>query len=87
MRATGIGVTYGLATAVIGGTAPLVGSLLAQRGVPLGIPLYLAALSAAGLLAALRQGATLPARLQPPLPATAAGPLSEPPSEGTGATS
>ena len=29
MRATGIAVTYGLATAIVGGTAPLVGSLLA----------------------------------------------------------
>ena len=60
VRATGIAVTYGLATAIIGGTAPLVGSLLAQRGVPLGIPAYLAALGAAGLLAAARESGTAP---------------------------
>lgn len=66
--------TYGLATAVIGGTAPLVGSRLAQRGVPLEIPAHVAALSAAGLL-------------QPTLPATATDLLLEPPSEGPGATS
>ena len=32
VRATGIALTYGLATALVGGTAPLVGSVLAQRG-------------------------------------------------------
>ncbi|MFC5266067.1 MFS transporter [Kribbella qitaiheensis] len=53
VRASGIALTYGLATALIGGTAPVVASLLAQHGFSLGIPLYLLGLSAAGLIAAL----------------------------------
>ena len=57
VRATGIALTYGLATALVGGTAPLIGSVLAQRGWPLGIPVYLAALSAAGWVATIRSGA------------------------------
>ena len=60
VRATGIAVTYGLATAIVGGTAPLVGSLLAQAGWSAGIPVYLATISAAGLVAALLSGATVP---------------------------
>ena len=60
VRATGIAVTYGMATAFIGGTAPLVGSLLAQAGWSGGIPVYLATISAAGLVAALLSGATVP---------------------------
>ena len=60
VRATGIAVTYGLATAIVGGTAPLVGSLLAPAGWSPGIPAYLAALSAAGLVAALLSAATVP---------------------------
>jgi MFS transporter, MHS family, proline/betaine transporter len=54
LRATGIGLTAGLATAAVGGTAPLVGSLLTARGAPIGIPFYLATLSAAGVVATLR---------------------------------
>lgn len=53
-RATGIALTYGLATAVVGGTAPLVGSVLAERGWELGIPVYLVILAAAGLVVSLR---------------------------------
>ena len=60
IRATGIAVTYGMATAIIGGTAPLVGSLFARAGWSAGIPAYLAAISAAGLAAALLSGATVP---------------------------
>jgi hypothetical protein len=86
VRATGIAVTYGLATAIIGGTAPLVGSLLVQRGVPLGIPAYLAVLSAAGLLAAVSQGATAPLVLKPPVPATATPTSLEPPAKGSNPT-
>jgi MHS family proline/betaine transporter-like MFS transporter len=54
VRATGVALTFGLATALVGGTAPLVGSLFTANGASIGIPLYLAGLSAAGLVAALR---------------------------------
>lgn len=87
VRATGIAMTYGLATAVIGGTAPLIGSLLAQGGLPLGVPVYVVALSAAGLVAALRQSATVTAQQRPPMSATAPVPRSAPPSEGNSVTS
>jgi MHS family proline/betaine transporter-like MFS transporter len=72
LRATGIALTFGLATAAVGGTAPLLGSLFTARGAPIGIPLYLAALSAAGAVAALSatRGAS-PDRL----PATGDAPL------------
>jgi MFS transporter, MHS family, proline/betaine transporter len=53
IRATGVALTYGLATAVLGGTAPLVGTLLARTGSSVGVPGYLAVLSAAGLVAVL----------------------------------
>lgn len=52
-RATGIALSFGLATAVIGGTAPLVGSVLARAGSPAGIAGYVVALAAAALLAAV----------------------------------
>lgn len=55
VRATGIALTYGMATALLGGTAPLVGSVLAERGVEIGIPVYLVILSAAGLVVSLRR--------------------------------
>lgn len=54
VRSTGIALTYGMATALLGGTAPLVGSVLAERGLELGIPVYLTTLSAAGLVVSLR---------------------------------
>ncbi|HEU5454597.1 MAG TPA: hypothetical protein VFU85_02815, partial [Nocardioides sp.] len=54
VRATGVALTYGLATATLGGTAPLVGSLLAQAGAANGIAAYVAMLAGAGLWAALR---------------------------------
>lgn len=54
VRATGIALTYGLATALLGGTAPVLGSVLAARGTSAGIPVYLVILSGAGLLAAVR---------------------------------
>jgi MHS family proline/betaine transporter-like MFS transporter len=53
-RATGIAMTFGLATATVGGTAPLVGSVLAAGGAPIAIPVCLAALGAAGAVASLR---------------------------------
>jgi MFS transporter, MHS family, proline/betaine transporter len=54
MRATGIALTYGVATAVLGGTAPLLGSVLAHRGAELGVPVYLVMLAAGGLVVSLR---------------------------------
>ncbi|WP_158293994.1 MFS transporter [Kribbella sp. VKM Ac-2568] len=53
VRASGIALTYGLATALIGGTAPVVASLLTEHGFSVCVPLYLLGLSAAGLTAAL----------------------------------
>jgi MFS transporter, MHS family, proline/betaine transporter len=60
IRASGIGLTLGLATALVGGTAPLVGSALAQAGLRLAIPIYIVGLSAAGLVATLRAPSALP---------------------------
>jgi MFS transporter, MHS family, proline/betaine transporter len=59
-RATGIGLTYGLATAVVGGTAALVGSALARAGWSVGIPVYLTVLAGSGLVATLRAPRELP---------------------------
>lgn len=60
-RATGIGLNFGLASAVIGGTAPLVASALHQRGVPGAVPLHVSVLAGAGVLAAVyaREGGNL----------------------------
>jgi MHS family proline/betaine transporter-like MFS transporter len=52
--------TLGLGTALFGGTAPLVGSVLAQAGLRPAIPIYIVVLSAAGLAAALRAPAAIP---------------------------
>jgi MHS family proline/betaine transporter-like MFS transporter len=54
VRATGIALTFGLATALVGGTAPLIGSVINARGASLGVPVYLALVGAAGFVAALR---------------------------------
>jgi MHS family proline/betaine transporter-like MFS transporter len=53
-RATGVGLTYGLATAIVGGTAALVGSVLASAGWSAGIPVYLMVIAGFGLLAIMR---------------------------------
>jgi hypothetical protein len=52
--------TLGLGTALFGGTAPLVGSALAQAGLRLIIPIYVVVLGAAGLAATLRAPAAIP---------------------------
>jgi MFS transporter, MHS family, proline/betaine transporter len=54
VRATGLGVTFGLATALIGGTAPLVAAAFSSRGVPHAAPFYLTALAIGGLIAMAR---------------------------------
>ncbi len=58
LRATGIALSAGLATALIGGTAPLVGSVLHRAGAVIGVPLFVVALGAAGLVAVLRTSAS-----------------------------
>jgi hypothetical protein len=45
MRATGVAVTYGVATAVFGGTAPLVATLLADAGAIWAVPGYVATMA------------------------------------------
>ena len=54
VRATGIALSAGWATALVGGTAPLIGSVLHRNDVELGVPLFVVVLSAAGLVVALR---------------------------------
>ena len=46
--------TYGMAAALVGGPAPLLSSVMAQRGHPFGLVVFLVALSLAGLAAAVR---------------------------------
>jgi MHS family proline/betaine transporter-like MFS transporter len=60
VRASGVGMTLGLGTALVGGTAPLIGSGLAQAGLRLVIPIYIVVLGAAGLAATLRAPAAVP---------------------------
>jgi MFS transporter, MHS family, proline/betaine transporter len=54
VRATGLGLTFGLASALIGGTAPLVAATLDRRGLPHAAPVYLTALAIAGLFALIK---------------------------------
>jgi MHS family proline/betaine transporter-like MFS transporter len=60
VRASGIAASYGLASATVGGTAPLVGAALTRSGHPRGIPVYLCVLALAGVVAATRSRETLP---------------------------
>ena len=57
VRATGIALSAGWATALVGGTAPLIGSVLHRNGADIGIPLFVVALSTAGLVVTLRSAA------------------------------
>jgi MHS family proline/betaine transporter-like MFS transporter len=63
VRATGIALSYGLATSLVGGTAPLVGSVLSRRGQPLGIPIYLSLLCAVACCAVLLHTDDYPRRV------------------------
>jgi MHS family proline/betaine transporter-like MFS transporter len=54
VRASGVALTYGVSSALLGGTAPLLGSVLAERGLAIGAPIYLSVLGGAGAVAALR---------------------------------
>jgi MHS family proline/betaine transporter-like MFS transporter len=60
VRASGVGMTLGVGTALVGGTAPLIGSVLAQAGLRLVIPIYIVVLGAAGLAATLLAPAAVP---------------------------
>ncbi|MBB2940656.1 MFS family permease [Actinoplanes lutulentus] len=53
VRATGVAVTYGVATAVFGGMAPLIAVLMANAGAANAVPIYLVAAAVAGTIAAL----------------------------------
>lgn len=54
VRVTGSGLTYGVGTALVGGTAPVLASLLVQRGADAWVPLYVVLVAGLALLAALR---------------------------------
>lgn len=58
VRATGLGLTFGLATALVGGTAPLVAAVLTRLGVSIAAPAYLTVLAVIGLVGWIT--ATLP---------------------------
>lgn len=58
VRATGVALTYGVATAAFGGTAPLVATLLVGADVGWVVPAYLAAAAGLGLAAAITAGET-----------------------------
>ena len=62
-RATGIGLTYGVSSAVIGGTAPLIAAALARPPSTGWLWVYLAALAALAVVAAVRSPET--ARMDP----------------------
>ncbi len=61
VRATGIGLAYGISSAVVGGTAPLVAALLSRDAHPAAVPAYLAVWAVAALVAIVRSPETAPA--------------------------
>lgn len=61
VRATGLGWGYGIGAAVIGGTAPLLATVLAQRAPTAAVPAYIAVWAAAALIAVVRSPETAPA--------------------------
>ena len=72
VRATGLGWAYGVAAAVIGGTAPLLATVLAQHA-PVVVPAYIAVWAAAALVMVLRSAETAPA-VAGPRPRETSGP-------------
>ena len=62
VRATGIGLSYGISSAVIGGTAPLLATVLSRQVAPGLVAGYLAVWAALALVAVLRSPETLPSR-------------------------
>jgi MHS family proline/betaine transporter-like MFS transporter len=61
VRATGLGLAYGIGSAVVGGTAPLVATALARNAPTAAVPTYLAAWALAALIAVIRSPETAPA--------------------------
>ena len=59
VRATGLGLAYGLGSAVIGGTAPLVATALSRQLPAFVVPCYLAVWAVAALIAVRRSPETL----------------------------
>jgi MHS family proline/betaine transporter-like MFS transporter len=59
VRATGIGLSYGMASAVIGGTAPLLATVLSRQAGAVFVAGYLALWALAALFAVLRSSETL----------------------------
>jgi MHS family proline/betaine transporter-like MFS transporter len=59
VRATGIGLAYGVGSAVVGGTAPLIATVLARQAPVYVVPGYLALWAIAGLLAVYRSPETV----------------------------
>lgn len=68
VRATGIGLAYGISSAVVGGTAPLVATLLSRHAAPAAVPAYLAVWALAALVAVVRSPETAPAAKPPAQP-------------------
>ena len=58
VRATGLGLAYGLGSAVIGGTAPLLATILTQRLSAVVVPVYLACWAVVALVAVIRSPET-----------------------------
>ena len=54
VRATGVALTYGMATAVFGGTAPLIATLLVATDLAWAVPVYLAVVALLALAAAVK---------------------------------
>ncbi len=58
VRATGLGLAYGLGSAVVGGTAPLLATILTQRLPVVVVPVYLACWAVVALVAVIRSPET-----------------------------
>ena len=59
VRATGLGLAYGVGSAVVGGTAPLLATVLARQAPAVVVPCYLALWSIGALIAVLRSPESL----------------------------
>jgi MHS family proline/betaine transporter-like MFS transporter len=66
VRATGLGLSYGISSAVVGGTAPLLATILSRQVGVLLVPAYLGIWALAALFAVLRSPETLRSRFGKP---------------------
>jgi MFS transporter, MHS family, proline/betaine transporter len=64
VRATGLGLSYGISSAVIGGTAPLLATVLSRQVTPVWVGGYLALWAMCALVAVLRSPETVLSRSQ-----------------------